>query len=50
MPTRIAIVDDKQINRTTVKDKVTAYKEIEMALEAKNDFHPCFIGDGEVTP
>jgi DNA-binding NarL/FixJ family response regulator len=36
MPTRIAIVDDKQINRTTVKEKIMAYKEIELALEAKN--------------
>lgn len=36
MPTRIAIVDDKQINRTTVKEKIVAYKEIEMVLEAKN--------------
>jgi DNA-binding NarL/FixJ family response regulator len=36
MPTRIAIVDDKQINRTTVKEKTVAYKEIELVLEAKN--------------
>lgn len=36
MPTRIAIVDDKQINRTTVKEKIVAYKEIELVLEAKN--------------
>lgn len=36
MPTRIAIVDDKQINRTTVKEKIMAYKEIELVLEAKN--------------
>ena len=36
MPTRIAIVDDKQINRTTVREKITAYKEIELVLEAKN--------------
>ena len=36
MPTRIAIVDDKQINRTTVREKITAYKEIELVMEAKN--------------
>jgi DNA-binding NarL/FixJ family response regulator len=36
LPTRIAIVDDKQINRTTVKEKLTAYREIELVLEAKN--------------
>lgn len=36
MPTRIAIVDDKQINRTTVREKITAYREIELVLEAKN--------------
>ncbi|MES1216738.1 MAG: response regulator transcription factor [Bacteroidota bacterium] len=36
MPTRIAIADDKQINRTTVKEKIIAYKEIELVLEAKN--------------
>ena len=36
MPTRIAIADDKQINRTTVKEKLMAYKEIELVLEAKN--------------
>ena len=36
MPVRIAIADDKQINRTTVKEKIMAFKEIEMVLEAKN--------------
>jgi DNA-binding NarL/FixJ family response regulator len=36
LPTRIAIVDDKQINRTTVKEKLVAYNEIELVLEAKN--------------
>lgn len=36
MPTRIAITDDKQINRTTVKEKVSSFKEIELVLEAKN--------------
>ena len=36
MPTRIAIADDKQINRTTVKEKIMSFKEIELVLEAKN--------------
>jgi DNA-binding NarL/FixJ family response regulator len=36
MPTRVAIADDKQINRTTVKEKITSFKEIELVLEAKN--------------
>ena len=36
MPIRIAITDDKQINRTTVKEKLAMYAEIEMVLEAKN--------------
>ena len=36
MPTRIAIADDKQINRSTVKDKIISFKEIELVLEAKN--------------
>lgn len=36
MPIKIAIVDDKQINRTTVKDKIAQYKEIELVLVAKN--------------
>ena len=36
MPTRIAIADDKQINRTTVKEKIISFKEIELVLEAKN--------------
>ncbi|MGH2553728.1 MAG: response regulator, partial [Chitinophagaceae bacterium] len=36
MPVRIAIADDKQINRTTVKEKIMAFKEIELVLEAKN--------------
>ena len=36
MSIRIAIADDKQINRTTVKDKIIAFKEIELVLEAKN--------------
>jgi DNA-binding NarL/FixJ family response regulator len=36
MPTRIAIADDKQINRTTVKEKIMCFEEIELVLEAKN--------------
>lgn len=36
MPTRIAIADDKQINRTTVKEKIVSFTEIELVLEAKN--------------
>ena len=36
MPTRIAIADDKQINRTTVKEKLISFKEIELVFEAKN--------------
>lgn len=36
MPIQIAIVDDKQINRQTVKDKLTAYKEVQLILEARN--------------
>ena len=33
---RIAIVDDKQVNRTTVKEKLMNYPEIELVLEANN--------------
>ena len=36
MPIKIAIADDKQINRTTVKEKIISFKEIELVLEAKN--------------
>jgi DNA-binding NarL/FixJ family response regulator len=36
MSIRIAIADDKQINRTTVKDKLMSFAEIELVLEAKN--------------
>lgn len=36
MAIRIGIVDDKQINRTTVKEKLARYKELEIILEAKN--------------
>jgi DNA-binding NarL/FixJ family response regulator len=33
---RIAIVDDKQVNRTTVKEKLSKYPEVELVIEAKN--------------
>jgi DNA-binding NarL/FixJ family response regulator len=33
---RIGIVDDKQVNRTTVKEKLIKYPEVELVLEAKN--------------
>lgn len=36
MPILLAIVDDKQINRQTVKDKINAYTEVQLLLEAKN--------------
>lgn len=36
MAIQIGIVDDKQINRTTVKEKLIAYKEVELVFEAKN--------------
>jgi len=36
MPIHIAIVDDKAINRQTVKDKISAYTEVELLLEARN--------------
>lgn len=36
MSIKIAIADDKQINRTTVKEKIMSFKEIELVLEAKN--------------
>ena len=36
MPIKIAIADDKQINRTTVKEKIISFKEIELVFEAKN--------------
>ena len=32
----IGIADDKQINRTTVKEKLSLYKEVELVAEAKN--------------
>jgi DNA-binding NarL/FixJ family response regulator len=36
MNTYIGIVDDKQVNRQTVKDKLCSYKEISILMEAKN--------------
>jgi len=36
MPVTIAITDDKPINRQTVKDKLAAYKEVRLVLEARN--------------
>ncbi len=36
MSINIGIVDDKQINRTTVKDKLLKYPEVVLVLEAKN--------------
>lgn len=33
---RIGIVDDKQINRVTAKEKLLKYPEVEIVLEAKN--------------
>ena len=36
MSIRIGIVDDKQINRVTVKEKLLKYPEVELVLEAKN--------------
>jgi len=33
---RIGIVDDKQVNRITVKEKLLKYPEVELVLEAKN--------------
>lgn len=36
MSIKIAIVDDKAINRQTVKDKINGYKEVSLVLEAKN--------------
>jgi DNA-binding NarL/FixJ family response regulator len=33
---RVGITDDKKLNRDTVKAKLTAYKEIEIVLEATN--------------
>lgn len=36
MPIRIGLVDDKQINRQTVKDKIVRYEELELCVEARN--------------
>lgn len=36
MRIRVGIVDDKQVNRTTVKEKLIKYPEVELVLEAKN--------------
>ena len=36
MAISLAIVDDKLINRLTVKDKIASYKEVLIVLEAKN--------------
>ncbi len=36
MAIRIALVDDKQVNRTTVKEKLSKYPEVELVIEAKN--------------
>lgn len=36
MSIRVGIVDDKQVNRTTVKEKLIKYPEVELVLEAKN--------------
>ena len=36
MGIRIGIVDDKQVNRITVKEKLLKYPEVELVLEAKN--------------
>jgi DNA-binding NarL/FixJ family response regulator len=36
MSIRIGIVDDNQVNRTTVKEKLQRYPEVELVLEAKN--------------
>lgn len=36
MSIRIGIVDDKQVNRTTVKEKLIKYPEIKLVLEARN--------------
>lgn len=36
MSIRVGIVDDKQVNRTTVKEKLIKYPDVELVLEAKN--------------
>ncbi|HRD58526.1 MAG TPA: response regulator transcription factor [Ferruginibacter sp.] len=39
MAIKIAIVDDKAINRQTVKEKLAAYQEVKLAMEANNGKH-----------
>ncbi len=36
MPIQLALVDDKPINRQTVKDKIAGYREIRLLLEARD--------------
>ena len=36
MSIRVGIVDDKQVNRTTVREKLIKYSEVDLVLEAKN--------------
>ncbi len=36
MPITLAIVDDKLINRQTIKEKLSAYAEVVLQIEAKN--------------
>jgi DNA-binding NarL/FixJ family response regulator len=36
MPIHLAIVDDKYVNRQTVREKLAEYKEVQLLLEAKN--------------
>lgn len=36
MEIRVGIVDDKQVNRTTVKEKLLKYPEVQLVLEAIN--------------
>jgi DNA-binding NarL/FixJ family response regulator len=36
MAIKVAITDDKFINRQTVRDKLTSYTEVELMMEAKN--------------
>jgi DNA-binding NarL/FixJ family response regulator len=42
MPIQLALVDDKPINRQTVKDKIAGYREIRLLLEARDGVD--FIG------
>ncbi len=36
MPIRLAITDDKAINRQTIKEKMSSFKEVNIVFEAKN--------------